>query len=499
MRKFKFFTPVVLLALGISLSSGAVNAKTYYAPETETEATTEATTADGSKKKEDKQKKEWKTDSNTGKKQYLIDDEPVKGWKKIKKKWYYFGPDTFLVTNAHIGIYEVNEKGVLTNPGTDKDFTPQPHGNIYNSSSTVSLKDGNENVIKVVNDINSLYNLFQTNKDLNPEDIRKIRYLYNSLSLAEKANVTNETYLAEMELYNEIVYDYATIYATTTDAVSQDGKSKVGNKYTFEITDNKPAISVIVRYTTDTNMDGIGDKPEITLLSPADINTELTEDTPQIRTSSINAALTWTDNFLQFDIASAENGYWTILTDINCTFTTQEYSGNKKILNPIPSEGETQTPTDSEEKQETEKSSNASFIISIIVLLATIGGFVGLMLYFKKHPMEGNSKKKKEEDRMIEKTSEEDLENLRQELQKMNEEFENEEYDNYTTTEQTDTQKTEKTEFSQEEIKESLEDYSVSYDIEEDNYDPFIKPDIPTNAQTEEPDNNEDEWYEEEE
>ena len=463
MRKIRIYTPLIILAMGMSVSFANihVNAATTEA----TTETTEEATDDSKEEKKEKKEKKWVTDNLTGRKQYQIDQEPVIGWKKIKKKWYYFGADTFLVTNTHIGPYEVDANGVLQNPGTDEDFKPLPHGSIYNSSGSVAVKDGNENVIKLVNDINTLYESFKTNVELNPEDIRKLRYLYNSLTMAEKANIPNETYLAEMELANKVVYDYSKIYATATDAVSKDGKSKVGTNYTFEITDKKSAITVVVRYTTDTNMDGIGDKPVVSLISPDGVTTPITEESPQLRNTSINAALTWTDNFVQFDIVNAENGNWTINTDINCTFTSKEYAGNMKNLNPIPADEKPATQTDPDE--DTTKEKKKTPIGSILLIVFAVGGFAGLMIFMKKKPVETKGKK---EDIRINQTSEDDMESLRQELEKMNEEFRDDYPDEPAGTTVQSKQPYNTDTFSQEEIKESLEDYGVGYDVE-DTYD----------------------------
>ncbi len=491
MRKFKKYIPLVILALSVSACPASADAAVLRDVTTETtEATTEKTGP----------KEEWKTDKETGKWYYTIDEIPVTGWKKIKKKWYFFGSDTFLLTNTDIGPYHVNSDGELTNPGTEKGFKPEAHGIIYNSTSSIILKEGNDNVVKMKNDIDSLYDSFKENNSINPEDIRTLRYFYNSLTMAEKANVPNETYLAEMELANKITYDYSKIYATSTDAQSADKESKVGTDYTFEISDKKSAVSVIVRYTTDANMDGNGDKPSVLLVSPSGSSWEMEEETPQIRNDSINAALTWTDNFVQFDIVNAENGNWTIRTDINCTFKLQEYAGNMKNLNPIPAQDEVHSDTDATAEKEKDKNKKKP-IAKLIIMLTAIGGFVGFMVYMSKKPVEGGNKKKKDEAQP--QSSEEDLESLRQELIKMNAEFEQAEYEDDPRNTNINTQNNNITEYSQEEIIESLEDYSAGYGTDDRIYATDSSENYPVVSQPVASHNDNsyegDEWYEEEE
>ena len=487
MHKFKKY--LIIISCGLFLSNPFIS---YAAPEAET--TTEESTEKTTEKKE-KVKKEWVQDKDTGKWQYEVDGEAVIGWRKIKKKWYYFGADGFRQENTKIGTYILDAEGVLINPGEDKDFKPEPHGVIKNSTTNSSIIKNTENIKNVTDKINNLYTEFTNDKIIDINNIKETRFLYNSLSMAEKAGVNNETYLAEIENKYGIIYDYDSIYATVTDASQADGDTKQGTSYIFTIDDKNTAISVIVRFTTDTNMDGIGDVPSVSLLSPNGDSITIDTSSPEIRTSAINTALTWTDNYLQMDISNAENGNWTILTDISCAFISQDYAGNKKNLNPIPSTGKKATETDAEKESKSEEEQSK---LPLVFLAVTVAAFVGIFLWMKKNPATPAKKSDKTKKNAQPSDNSDDVESLKQELLKMEAEYVDDDYDKSETV-QIDTNKQTKTTFTQEEMNESLEEYSAgTADMYRNSFnDTDILSSIENNIENQQ--DNEDLWYEEEE
>ena len=429
----------------------------------EEETTEEATNDDGG---------EWKEDENTGTWQYIINNTPVKGWYKINGIWYYFGSDGKMQTNTTVGPYIINEEGALTNGSDSPDFVPEPHGKVYNSSNAILLKDGSKDVNNVINKINELYENHKAGNTIEDKAIKEARYSYNSLTSAQKVKVNNESKLAELENIYGIQYDYDQIYATPSEPEETDGNVKKGTSYTFNIDDSKQNITIVVRFTTDANMDGIGDVPAINLVSPDGETIEINNISPQIRNASINTSLTWTDNFMQMDIASAENGTWTLMTDILCTFESREYAGNRTDLNPIPSEDEVHSPSkaDPENKEEeTTENKKSSSNAPLIFLAVAVAGFIGLFIWTKKSPA-GDQKNKKSNKNAAPVTPTlsptEEYEMLKAELSEIEKEFEDEEFQDDIVQPQQQPQPTNNMyNYSQEEINESIEEYNTSYDI----------------------------------
>ena len=468
MHKLKKYT--IALIISAMLATSPLNV--YAVPVTDAETTEEPTetneeTEEGNESEETAEgdSGQWLENKNDGTWSYQIDNKNVTGWYKVGDYWYYFNGKGIMLANTKVGTYIIDGEGHLTNGSDAVDFTPAPHGVIYNSSTMNILKNGHDAADDVTEKINNLYDMYQNNKKLDDEQIKEARYLYNSLPLSEKVRVNNESKLAEMENSQGIVYDYSTIYATSTDASEADGTSKKGNTYTFTIDEKHDSLTVITRFTTDTDMDGNGDIPVIQLISPQGESLPITNDSPQIRNASLNAALTWTENFMQIDVASAENGNWTIMTDIVCTFTSQEYIGNRQNINPIPAE-ERDTKTDAETTEKKEEKTNegkgALIFLGVVVVL-----FVGLIIWMKKMPMGGDNKtkKKKNEEAKPVLSKEEQMEILKRELQQMDAEYNDNTFDDNSDNIARNPAKIQQRTFSQDEINESLEDYSVNSDI----------------------------------
>ena len=92
------------------------------------------------------------------------------------------------------------------------------HGEIVNTSSGKYLIQGTKQITKVYEAINGI------NEKTKKEDIMKVRYMYNALTMAQKARVSNESVLYEWEKKNNITYDYSSIPSGDDSYVSADSK-----------------------------------------------------------------------------------------------------------------------------------------------------------------------------------------------------------------------------------------------------------------------------------
>lgn len=324
----------------------------------------------------DAQKGEWRETSQGY--MYYTDGDYVSGWNKIDNAWYYFGADKVLKTATNVGIYQLDSDGKLVN---DDGSTPLPHGEIYNSSASGSLIKNTNNISEIEQSINDLYNGYINSEVQSKDEIIRIRYQYNALTLSEKARVHNEYMLAELENHYGITYDYSEIYSGT-DSYSDD--SLKGNDFTFELSEYEAALTVVIRFPD--RGDGNEDKTQITLITPSGSSTVLEKDTSQIRNQAMNLYLTWTDTYLQIDIAHGDYGTWNIKTDDICSFATKDYAGSKNEIHAIPEEV-VASKTDSDKKEaviEKKDYTKLKSILSIILLFVLLIGYFILRIMLNK-------------------------------------------------------------------------------------------------------------------
>lgn len=358
-------------------------------------------------------------DSEAGRR-YIVDGQVMKGWYKPNNVWYYFGADGIMQHDTNIGIYVLGADGVLMNPPAEGE--PLPHGEIYNSNEIAYLNPDGESAAKVEEDIYTLY----SSESRSVDDIKKARYSYNALSMAQKARVHNESLLAEMEIDAGITYNYEDIYSLSEQEASSDNGSKKGTNYVFEITSNNPVLTIVVRYPVDE--EGAPRPTVVTLTSPDGTVNELTNDTTQLRTSSMNIFLTWTDTFVQLDVSHAEYGKWSINTDNVCSFIPKEYAGSKTEIEAIPEDDiKTTEEAATPEEHETGSQLDVGLIVGIILVILVII----FMIYIAKHPFNktinsgkkqrAEEVKKQEKDQMI--SDEEEYRQMKAQLAA--------EYDNY--------------------------------------------------------------------
>ena len=475
MRKLKY--SVLLFTLLFCTGFPKING--YAAPKRD-ESTEEATeqeenTEEASEEAEAEEPddgKEWFLDEKTGFWYYRDKAKTnTTGWCKIDGYWYYFNAKGEMQANKYIGLHHLDSDGKLVDEEYSDDYTPEPHGEIVNASSYILLTNGNDNITKVNESISSLYDRYKDGKDISENDIRQVRYSYNSLTYAEKVQVTNESKLAEVENAHFISYDYDELYATQTDAATVDEGTKKSTTYTFQISESEDKTTIITRFTTDTDMDGVGDVPEISLLAPTGETYTIDEQDTEIRVPDINMSLTWTDNFLQMDVSNAENGNWTITTSLVCTFQQREYSGAQRDYNPIP-DSELASKNDAEEDEEENDKTTSPLKALLPLFLVTIFGIV-LFTVIKKINFGG---KKADEDQNDYRQSsniaapasslskEEELEKLKQELQAIEQEMDySDDYFESSITKEPAQNVESAPKYSEEEINESVEEYDSFY------------------------------------
>ena len=170
----------------------------------------------------------------------------------------------------------------------------------------------------------------------------------NYSKLETLANVKNETatgehksiaeQLEEQQKSNQKSNEPTT--NTTAQADSQTTKDSdaailaKATEYTLEYDALKP-VSLIVRFVTDEDGDGKTDIPSrIVLLAPNGDSLPISKASVVMKdkSTSLNATLTWTDNYLQIDFATAMDGKWSVQTSIPVTFTKKDYAGSKEDI-----------------------------------------------------------------------------------------------------------------------------------------------------------------------
>ena len=364
-----------LIPIIISATLSLTLSPTLFMTETSAEEMTEDTAS------ETDAAGEWRENSNSS--MYYIDNNPVSGWNRIDGSWYYFGADKIKKTDTVIGMYKLDNDGKLINA---TDSAPLPHGEIYNSSASGSVVRNSENFKDTENAISELYKKHENGEITSKDEIIKVRYRYNTLTMAEKARVHNEYKLADIENIYGVTYDYSKIY-DSADSYSTDISYTKGSDFTFSLDEYSSALTVLVRFPE-------GGETEVSLITPGGSTAVLEKDTSQIRNPSMNLYLTWTDSYLQIDIAHGEYGTWSIKTDDTCSFTTKEYAGSRSEIHAIPEDvvaSRTDSVKQDEETADMENTKTRSTVALISFFLLIIG-YVGFRIMLAKR-MSGAKKK----------------------------------------------------------------------------------------------------------
>lgn len=319
---------------------------------------------------------------------------------------------------------------------------------IYNSTTSIYIIQGTDEIDSIIEKINSL----KTSQSPQVLEIQQTRYRYNALTMAQKARVTNENLLYELEQTAHITYDYNQIYAnygTNTDDLS-DSMSK-GTSYTFELKKDT-SISISIKYTMDNNMDGIMDTPVISLKTPDNNILQLSTENTELHDANMNIKLTWADGFSQMDIASGQEGKWTILTSEPVVFMQMDYAGSKQDIVEIPEVDIPETGTETDVHSKTTTSAMFNLITRIIIMIIVV---VMLIILPKIIAKQKNGKKNNINQKQIS-PKEESAEDILKELQAI---INTEDFSDKTTNNNEDIQENPKKEisFSQEEINDAVD------------------------------------------
>lgn len=319
---------------------------------------------------------------------------------------------------------------------------------IYNSTTSIYIIQGTDEIDSIIEKINSL----KTSQSPQVLEIQQTRYRYNALTMAQKARVTNENLLYELEQTAHITYDYNQIYAnygTNTDDLS-DSMSK-GTSYTFELKKDT-SISISIKYTMDNNMDGIMDTPVISLKTPDNNILQLSTENTELHDANMNIKLTWADGFSQMDIASGQEGKWTILTSEPVVFMQMDYAGSKQDIAEIPEVDIPETGTETDVHSKTTTSAMFNLITRIIIMIIVV---VMLIILPKIIAKQKNGKKNNINQKQIS-PKEESAEDILKELQAI---INTEDFSDKTTNNNEDIQENPKKEisFSQEEINDAVD------------------------------------------
>lgn len=168
---------------------------------------------------------------------------------------------------------------------------------------------------------------------------------------------------------------------TTAQADSQTTKDSdaailaKATEYTLEYDALKP-VSLIVRFVTDEDGDGKTDVPSrIVLLAPNGDSLPISKASVVMKdkATSLNATLTWTDNYLQIDFATAMDGKWSVQTSIPVTFTKKDYAGSKEDIVAQEDQKENNNQkTEQSQKSTAEEDDEAPLPIGGLTLIAVV-------------------------------------------------------------------------------------------------------------------------------
>lgn len=232
-------------------------------------------------------------------------------------------------------------------------------------------------------------------------EVKALMETYAGLPMSEQIHVKN--YDSLKNSYDRLVDTgfitnemQAEIEEQQNLALQQSNKKDSGRtsaqetEYNFTLRE-KEQITIMLRYTTDTDGDGTTDVPDrITLTSPFGNIYPVSNAALALKDADLNNALTWTDNYLQTDIAEAAAGTWTIQTSVPVTFSSESYKG---AALPIEAEGSgTEELADSAIEydedgnpirpgDEEEEKSGGGFLLILLILLL-LGGLGAIAFVF---------------------------------------------------------------------------------------------------------------------
>lgn len=272
--------------------------------------------------------------------------------------------------------------------------------------SIPAIEDLNENNAKEVKDLMEAYADLAMNEQIAVTNFDKLKEAYDRL--VKDGYITNEMQ-AEIE-------EKMTLERAQSDKKVSGKTASQQTDYTFEMSD-KDQVTIMLRYTSDVDADGVADAPDrITMTSPAGETYPVSNASVALKDDNIQNSLTWTDNYLQMDIAKATPGKWTIQTSVPVTFSQEAYQGaaieitpekgkekeaaEREVVydkdgNPINPEVEENKEESKDKDDKKEGKKKGSPVLVIVVIVALVGA-IGAAIFFM---FRGGNKKSKAPDR----------------------------------------------------------------------------------------------------
>ena len=292
--------------------------------------------------------------------------------------------------------------------------------------------------------LNKIIEELPAEEDLTEEqadDIKEAMELYLSLTTAEKLKI--EGY-GKLEKEYEKLLDDGLIRDEKKEKEREqkrqeseqeklresDSTESESTSYVFNVTDKKQGLSIVLRYTTDRDGDGYGDVPDrIVLTSPYGTTTALSNANASLSDETMEITCQWEKNFLQLDIAFAQNGKWKITTSEPVTFSRMPYAGIRQEIRPE----DEKTKDDASASEEDPAPKKKGFAWwKLIAVLFLLGCLVFLRIRFRSGLVARKKRARKknredEEDDEVEAPRPLSDEELRQQLLKEHEEREEQE------------------------------------------------------------------------
>lgn len=192
---------------------------------------------------------------------------------------------------------------------------------ILAESGTTAPDDGRESLIQEINAFLAV--LSEDGFDgVSRDQVIEVHEKYDSLTMAERTNVENFSILKKVEEALHIEYE-----SPENRIFPQE---KIGCEYEFGLTEEKYRTGVTVKYMTDTDGNGIVERPgKIVLVSPSGAEVLIQQGMTEITTTSISVNARETSDQVRLDIKQGEAGQWKIKTDNTCYFDVDDYQGMK--------------------------------------------------------------------------------------------------------------------------------------------------------------------------
>lgn len=216
------------------------------------------------------------------------------------------------------------------------------------------------------------------------ENVRSVMESYMALSFAEQTDISQELYdrlkddydqclnsgyITDIQKEAEAVKEEEERTAREQEALTPSEETEIGvTSYTFAITPDVPTTSITMRFTVDIDGDKLPDPPSVIMVTtPTGEMFDVSVSDVEMKTEGHHVIYTWTDKFLQLDVAKAENGNWKIETSDPCVFSRMEYAGMRLDITPEKEKEDTQEITP-------ENDGGGSAVLALaVILIAVIG------------------------------------------------------------------------------------------------------------------------------